>query len=152
MIVYDQAKWYGYHKLIQMRGSVLPRTFPRCIVASLAVLVIDYYDMIYFPRSPYAHQVTFPPFFAPRWWLPSSSVLCYQVFTFGLSFLVIMRTTAAIQVEAADEQRGQQQPSRCMPPEWGQQKGQEQPFRWRRQLEERQQRSSCNSWRQQKRR
>ena len=60
MIVYDQAKWYGYHKLIQMRGSVLPRTFPRCIVASLAVLVIDYYDMIYFPRSPYAHQVTFP--------------------------------------------------------------------------------------------
>jgi len=73
MIVYDQAKWYGYHKLIQMRGSVLPRTFPRCIVASLAVLVIDYYDMIYFPRSPYAHQV----------------------FTFGLSFLVIMRTNLA---------------------------------------------------------
>jgi len=73
MIVYDQAKWYGYHKLIQMRGSVLPRTFPRCLVAALAVIVIDHFDLIYFPRSPYAHQV----------------------FTFGLSFLVIMRTNLA---------------------------------------------------------
>lgn len=73
MIVYDAEKWYGYHKLFSMSGSVLPRTFPRCVVSSLACLLIDYYDMIYFPRSPYAHQV----------------------FTFGLSFLVIMRTNLA---------------------------------------------------------
>jgi len=44
-------------------------------MATLSVLLIDYYDLIYFPRSPYAHQV----------------------FTFGLSFLVIMRTNLAYQ-------------------------------------------------------
>jgi len=42
-------------------------------MAALAVWPINEFDMIYFPRSPYAHQV----------------------FTFGLSFLVIMRTSLA---------------------------------------------------------
>jgi len=56
-----------------MRGSVLPRIFVRCLLAALAVFPINEFDLIYFPRSPYAHQV----------------------FTFGLSFLVIMRTSLA---------------------------------------------------------
>ena len=73
MIDYDPEKWYGYHKLIQMRGSVVPRTFPQCIVACWAVIPIDYYGLLYFLGSPYAHQV----------------------FTFSLSFLIIMRTNTA---------------------------------------------------------
>lgn len=56
-----------------MKGSVLPKIWVRCIIAAMAVWPINEFDMIYFPRSPYAHQV----------------------FTFGLSFLVIMRTSLA---------------------------------------------------------
>jgi len=70
MIVYDPGKWGGFHKLIQLNGSVLPSILPQCIVSTLLVIWVHYQDLIYFPRSPYAHQI----------------------FTFGLSFLVIMRT------------------------------------------------------------
>lgn len=73
MILYDSRKWHGYYTLFQMKGSVLPRITFRCLLAAVAVFPINEWDLIYFPRSPYAHQV----------------------FTFGLSFLVIMRTSLA---------------------------------------------------------
>lgn len=73
MIVYDVGKWYGYHKLFQLRGSVIPRTLPRCIVSSLGVLLVKHYDFVLFPGSPYPHQM----------------------FTFGVTLLVIMRTHLA---------------------------------------------------------
>jgi len=73
MILYDARKWQGYYTLFQMKGSVLPRIFLRCVAAATLVFPINEFDLFYFPKSPYAHQV----------------------FTFGLSFLVIMRTSLA---------------------------------------------------------
>jgi len=73
MILYDARKWQGYYTLFQMRGSVLPRIGFKCLGAAFLVFPIDALELIYFPSSPYAHQM----------------------FTFGLSFLVIMRTSLA---------------------------------------------------------
>jgi len=70
MITYDPGKWFGFHKLIQIRGSVTPDVMPHCLFSTALVLWVHYADLVFFPRSPYAHQI----------------------FTFGLSFLVIMRT------------------------------------------------------------
>jgi len=70
MIRYDPDKWFGFHKLIQLKGSVTLTVLPRCIFASLLTAFVNWMDKVYFPKAPYAHQI----------------------FTFGLSFLIIMRT------------------------------------------------------------
>lgn len=70
MIEYDPGKWWGWHKLIQLHGSVVQDVLPHCLVATFLVLWAHFSDAVIFPKSPYAHQI----------------------FTFGLSFLVIMRT------------------------------------------------------------
>jgi len=70
MIEYDPNKWYGFHKLIQLEGSVSLRVMPHCLIAALLVIVVNTQDLSYFPSKPYGHQI----------------------FTYGMSFLVIMRT------------------------------------------------------------
>jgi len=70
MIVYNPEKWAGFHKLIQMRGSATPIVMPHCLTSTVIVIWVHFAELVYFPGSPYAHQI----------------------FTFGLSFLVIMRT------------------------------------------------------------
>jgi len=70
MIEYDPNKWYGFHKLIQLEGSVSLRVMPHCLIAALLVILVNTQDLSYFPSKPYGHQI----------------------FTYGMSFLVIMRT------------------------------------------------------------
>jgi len=70
MIYYDPGKWFGFHKLLQTTGGVTIEVMPRCLVSTVLVAIVHYSDMVVFPGSPYAHKC----------------------FTFGLSFLVIMRT------------------------------------------------------------
>lgn len=70
MIYYDPGKWFGFHKLFQTTGGVTMEVMPRCLFSVALVGIVNYQDLIVFPGSPYAHKC----------------------FTFGLSFLVIMRT------------------------------------------------------------
>lgn len=69
MIVYDPGKWYGIHKLLQLHGSVVPDVMLNCGVSVVMVLIAHFSELTIF-KNAYAHQI----------------------FTFGLSFLVIMRT------------------------------------------------------------
>jgi len=70
MILYDPNKWMGFHKLVQLEGSVTMTVLPHCVLAALLAILVNQNDLIYFPSKAYGHQI----------------------FTYGLSFLVIMRT------------------------------------------------------------
>jgi len=70
MILYDPNKWMGFHKLVQLEGSVTMTVLPHCLLAALLAILVNQQDLIFFPSKAYGHQI----------------------FTYGLSFLVIMRT------------------------------------------------------------
>ena len=113
MILYDPNKWMGFHKLVQLEGSVTMTVLPHCVLAALLAILVNQNDLIYFPSK--ACNCPQPP--CP---LLTAAADGHQIFTYGLSFLVIMRTNLSYsrywEVRAHPSRAPNSPFSRALPP------------------------------------